>query len=126
MKIIQKIRHFTVDELACPCCGAFNINESSLFKLDLLRESLGVPLVINSACRCSFHNEKVGGTKNSSHLVDNFDKKSFAFDVVVTDDSMRFQLVRKAMSLGFHRIGIYKNFVHLDDDLRRRSVIWYG
>ncbi|MEN4046213.1 D-Ala-D-Ala carboxypeptidase family metallohydrolase [Sulfurimonas sp. NWX367] len=125
MRIMKKIKYFTSDEISCPCCGFMNINTTSLYKLDLLRESLGLPLIVNSACRCKFHNEKVGGSSNSSHLC-SMDRESFAFDIKVTDDSMRFQFLRKAIDLGFHRIGIYSNFIHLDDDMRKRPCVWYG
>lgn len=125
MQIIEKIKFFTVEELACPCCGLFNINPSSVSKLDILRERLSVPLKVNSACRCDKHNNEVGGATNSSHKC-SVDTVSYAFDIAIPDGHLRYQLIKIALDLGFHRIGIYKDFVHIDDNPMRRPYIWVG
>ena len=121
----SEIKYFTKKELACPCCGLFNINEFSLKKIDLLRELLGTPLFINSACRCRKHNVDIGGKEFSSHLCSS-SQESFAFDVACKDAHERFLIIRAAIRVGFHRIGVYEDFIHLDDDLKKRSSIWYG
>lgn len=38
------------------------------YTLDLIREELGFPIIINSAYRCAKLNQAVGGVKNSLHL----------------------------------------------------------
>ena len=123
MKISYQIENFTYEELACPCCGVMNISHISLKKLDLLRISLSYPLVINSACRCYLHNKDVGGAKESSHLC-SIDSPSYAFDIKALTSSEKYKIVSKAITLGFHRIGVYKTFIHLDDDLTKRPAIW--
>jgi len=120
-----KIKYFTVEEIACPCCGLMNIHPMSIKKLDLLRDSIGHSLFINSACRCVIHNADVGGEEDSSHIC-NVEKYSHAFDIRINSDADRFQILRKALSIGFHRIGIYENFLHVDDDLMKRPSIWVG
>ena len=123
--MISNIQYFSNEEIMCPCCGLNNINSFSIKKLDLLRATVGYPLKINSACRCEKHNSLVGGSSSSSHICTVL-KPSFAFDVAINNDSERFMIVRTAISLGFHRIGIYKNFIHLDDDILKRPALWYG
>jgi len=125
MKFTCHIEYFKVEEIACPCCGLLNIHPMSIKKLDLLRDALGHSLIINSACRCSTHNSMVGGVENSTHICDQ-GKHSHAFDIKINSSGDRFQIVRKALSLGFHRIGIYEEFIHIDDDITRRPAIWVG
>lgn len=38
------------------------------YTLDLIREELGFPIIINSGYRCAKLNQAVGGVKNSLHL----------------------------------------------------------
>ena len=125
MQIMYKIQNFTAEELCCPCCSLLNIKQNSLTKLQILRDRLGYPLHINSACRCVKHNKEVGGAVKSSHIC-TIDNASSAFDVAVNSDSERFNIIRIAIDLGFHRIGVYKSFIHLDDDITKRPAIWYG
>ena len=35
---------------------------------DQIREHFGKPCIVNSGCRCTSHNKKVGGVTNSRHL----------------------------------------------------------
>jgi len=125
MTLTYKIKHFTLEELACPCCGLMNIHPVSIKKLDLFRDALGTPIYINSACRCEKHNKEVGGVDNSSHKC-TINKHSFAFDLKATTASQKFSIVQTALRFGFHRIGVYKDFIHIDDDLTKPSAIWHG
>jgi len=125
MKITCQIEHFSLEEIMCPCCGLNNISSVSIKKLDLLRSIIGYPLIVTSACRCEKHNKLVGGSKLSSHICTS-DKSSFAFDIAYSNANVCFMIVRTALKVGFHRIGIYEDFVHLDDDVSKRPAIWYG
>ena len=125
MKITYPIEHFSYEEIACPCCDLLNINPMSIKRLDLLRSLLNQPIKINSACRCKKHNLEVGGALNSSHLFDE-DSPSYAFDISCVGGFDKYHLIKKAMEVGFHRIGIYDRFIHLDDDPSKSPFVWLG
>lgn len=88
-------------------------------KLNLIREDVGRPVILNSASRCAKHNEAVGGSLNSAHL------SGLAADIKVHGSKERWQVVRKAIAYGITRIGIADTFVHVDvDDSKTQNVIW--
>lgn len=113
---------FSDDEMKCQgkTCGCGNkvildpVFDTMLLKL---RVTLGLPMRVNSGCRCVKHNEKVGGAKRSFHISDEPAweglQGSAAVDVPYTDETFRNNLARVAWALGF-RIGYHRNFLHLD------------
>jgi len=63
-------KHFTREEFACKCgCGFCEPHPDLVAGLDMLRELIGRPVVINSGCRCPNHNRNVGGVVHSYHVV---------------------------------------------------------
>lgn len=121
--------HFKWSELQCPCCGIRNIEEESIRRLELLRVSMGVPLVINSAARCPKHNKEVDGGDNSQHLSieetkENEGRESTAFDISLRNGKIdKRELIEKAEAVGFQGIGVnYNSFVHVDN--RKRRARW--
>lgn len=87
--------------------------------LDLLRKNVGRPLTITSGVRCEAYNTKVGGVDSSAHV------DGLAADIAVGDGHDRFSLISSALTVGFRRIGVAKNFVHLDVDYSKpTNVIW--
>lgn len=95
------------------------MNKEFLLLLSNIRKELGRAMIINSGYRTKSHNEKVGGSPNSSHI------KGLAVDVHVPDNQFRLELVRLALKHGIRRIGIYKTFVHLDVDSDKVQSMWY-
>ncbi len=68
--------HFSESELSChgmesnpPCgCGGANECQMSLINaLEALRAIVGVPIGVDDAYRCPFHNAAVGGVPHSQH-----------------------------------------------------------
>lgn len=60
--------NFKRSEFACKCgCGKDDINPELVQMIQVIRDSLGEPITINSGCRCTAHNAKVGGVTNSYH-----------------------------------------------------------
>ena len=106
----EKVKYFKKAEFACPCCGVCHMNKELIWKLDLLRELVGEPLIITSGYRCERHNEAVGGAPNSAHLRGN------AADIACPDHLLRYKILKYAFYLEFPRIGIGKKFIHLDVD----------
>ena len=78
--------------------------------LDLIRAKAQVPFVINSAYRTPEHNEAVGGVHNSPHML------GCAVDIAAPDSKTYFSILEAAISCGCTRIGMGKNFIHLDLD----------
>ena len=119
-------KNFSMKEFACKCgCGYATPDPRLLSALEELRERLGgVPLTINSACRCPSHNEKVKGSPKSQHL------KGTAADIRVppgyTVDSLA-EHAEGVKAFANGGIGKYpkKNFVHVDVRTTGRSR-WTG
>ena len=104
--------HFDRSEFACQCgCGFDTVDTQLMTLLECVRHHFGKPVIINSACRCPEHNEKIGGSNNSQHT------KGRAADIRVIGHTPE-ELAEFAESLmeGWGGIGVYpkKNFVHLD------------
>ena len=113
-------KYFKQSEFECKCgCGLYNLSEELLAKLDIIREKVGKPLIINSACRCEEHNRKIGGKTDSAHL------KGYAVDISAKNGRDKFLIIENAIRLGISRIGVYKDFIHLDiDPSKDDSVVW--
>lgn len=86
---------------------------------DMRSRTGGVPILLTSGYRGPRYNEKVGGSKSSSHV------KGLAMDISCSDTQHRFFYLRAALAAGFTRIGIGKNFIHLDiDNSKPDKLIW--
>lgn len=99
-----------------PPCKVSDLNPSLLNRLVELYSKY--PFTVNSAFRSVDweHKHKRSGT--SSHC------KGLAVDLAVRNGIDRLKLVEYALKLGFHRIGIAKNFIHLDCDEDKPDSIW--
>lgn len=105
-----------------PVCAHGEIKNVSLelaFKLKCLENLSGEELIYTSGYRCPACNAKAGGVKNSAHL------RGLAVDIHASTSADRFKICKSALMLGFRRIGIARNFIHLDIDKSLPSdVIW--
>jgi len=104
------MRHFTLDEFKCPCCYRKNMDPGTLVAFDMVRDRAKVPMVVNSGFRCSAHNARLDGNPNSAHL------RGLAADFHVPTSTIRYRILEAALTIGFNRIGIGDNFIHLDFD----------
>ncbi|MEE9117550.1 MAG: D-Ala-D-Ala carboxypeptidase family metallohydrolase [Calditrichia bacterium] len=113
-------KYFNRSEVACKCgCGLLNIDPRLLEILDKIRDILGRPLIITSACRCPIHNHVEGGKENSAHL------KGLAADLKVNGSKERFEVMEATLVAGMTRIGIAKTFIHIDiDSSKPQRVAW--
>ena len=111
-------------ETACKCgCGfgdTFGLIDPQLvIGFQVLRDTLGTPLHINSGARCFKHNNKIGGSQNSQHLIGKaLDVRS---DIYTPSEIAAFASQIPIFYNG--GIGTYKTFVHLDTGNKRR---WKG
>ena len=116
--------HFTKEEFDCQCgCGNGDIiiSENLVFELECVRVHYGKPIRINSGIRCLSHNRKIGSRDTSSHI------KGLAVDISCTDMGTRLELVKRLLRDGeFTRMGIHKDFIHVDVDYDKpRGIFIY-
>jgi uncharacterized protein YcbK (DUF882 family) len=100
-------RNFSRKEFACKCgCGWDTVDSLLLEALQGRRETSGVPMTINSSCRCEVHNASVGGGVTSQHLAGR------AADVVEEGIDPR-ETQEYFETLGMS-VGRYPTFTHVD------------
>ena len=125
--MVQVSKNFTREELACKHCGRMDIPQSSIDRLQALRDRVGHVLRITSGFRCPEHNNVVSSTgRTGPHT-------KGAFDIAIYGDDA-YHLVQAAIELGFTGIGVSqkgqveKRFIHVDDlpdeDGQTRPTIW--
>lgn len=129
-KYSKPLKHFTYDEIMRVArwlpseetpSPQYVINEHSLQRLDEARALAGIPFIVNSSYRSPAYELSKGRSGISAHC------NGCAFDIKCCSSSNRFKIVSAALNVGFTRIGIYPNFIHLDDSTAHdQCVIWYG
>ena len=121
------MKNYFENETGCNCsCGTDNLSSRLLRIINEIRDDIGVPLYLNSACRCPEYNEKVGGVPNSAHVATE-EKPGEAVDIRCPNSSLRFNLLMLLLVHGIKRVGIYPSFIHADIDKDKpQEVIWYS
>lgn len=115
-------KNFNVSEFACHCDCSFNIIDQRVINMaQTIRDALGVPVRVNSGCRCDKHNKSVGGVKASNHT------KGLAADLSCSKGAkVMFDTVRKLHADGklpdLDYCIRYKNFIHIDCGGKRNSL----
>lgn len=121
MKTWNDVRFFKLSEFDskdAPGTG-IRMDLDFVLRLDRMRELLKMPLVIESGYRTAAHNARVGGKKDSAHLL------GWAADIRAIASETRFKIVNCALDLGFRRIGIGPSWVHLDEDTTKpKNLLW--
>ena len=118
--------NFSLKEFECNCgCKMPEFVKENVIKLadnlQTLRTVLLKPIKITNAYRCKSHNAKVGGAKNSQHLLGK------AADVQVTDESPEdvaktINDLMKTELFDLGGIGKYDTFTHVD--IRGTKARW--
>jgi uncharacterized protein YcbK (DUF882 family) len=105
----QLTKSFNTLEFECRCthddCMETKIDMDHVNKLQEHRDKLKKSIHINSGYRCKKHNEDIGGSPKSQHML------GTATDIVVFD--MFPSEVAKAFD-DFDGVGLYPTFVHVD------------
>ena len=113
--------HFQRREFTCKCgCGADNIDPVLAQMCETIRDSIGVPLIVNSGVRCEKHNAKVGGVKGSYHT------QGKAVDLSCTLGARKlFEAIRNLYDAGklpgLEYCLLYPTFVHIDIGKTRKQ-----
>lgn len=116
------MNYFHPSEFECKCgcgLGLKDMKSDLLMMLHVMRRMADIPFIINSAVRCKNYNASNGWSKTSSHL------GGYAIDIRCKTSRNRLILVNSALKVGFKRIGIGKDFIHVDTDYTKdQGVIW--
>ena len=118
-------KYFKIDEYICRCgCGLIRMSDNAIYGFDKVREAYGSPMIITWGCRCKKHNEKVGGKPDSAHLPAE-DGYCYGADFKALTSQEKHDIVKAAIQIGCKRIGIAKDFIHLDfSPYLPQKVIW--
>lgn len=119
----MELRYFQLSEFDSPDQqgSGINMDKGFLQQLDKLRHRCGFPLHIISGYRTKDYNIIVKGALDSSHM------RGVAADIRCRGNHERYVILREAIRLGFNRIGVYNNHIHVDiDDTLVGNVIWTG
>ncbi len=112
------MKHFKKEEFACRHCGKNKINKAFMLRLDSARKLAGIPFKITSGYRCETH-PLTEDYPQSSH------PKGVAADIEVLTSQDRFIILEALLAVGFVRIGIGSDFIHIDYDVDKvQNVIW--
>ncbi len=114
----QITTHFNRSEFVCNCgCNRGNIKDDLVKRLQKVRDELGEAIVVTSGIRCEKYNGNIG-SPTSSHVT------GYAADLKCGDSGYRQRLLKAVMPV-FNRVGISKNFVHVDvDPSKVAGVVW--
>lgn len=103
-------KHFKVKEFACKDGSQVVFIDSYLVSiLDILRNKIGKPVIINSGYRTPTRNDAVGGAKYSYHM------RGMAADIRVNGMSAK-QIANELNTIVPNECGIivYNTWVHID------------
>lgn len=112
-------KNFSLWEFRCRCgCGFDQVNMTLVHALQEVRDLLGVPLHVNSGCRCPTHNAAIGGVPDSQHVLGN------AADVCGPPVTRVRKAMRQVAAFREGGIGQYPTFTH--GDVRGYRARWKG
>lgn len=101
-------------------CKRSDCNPISLDRLNRCRHIAGIPFILTSAFRSPSHEVLKGRSCDGAHTTGQ------AFDISCNNNTSRYKIIQAALQVGFFRIGIGKNFIHLDDcDRKPHPRIWH-
>lgn len=87
------------------------LDREFLWRLEVAASDCDVDFVITSGMRSIKQNRAVGGVVDSAHL------KGLAVDLLARDSRSRYSIVKSLLRLGFRRIGVTGDHVHVDNSL---------
>ncbi|MDO9554531.1 D-Ala-D-Ala carboxypeptidase family metallohydrolase [Rhodonellum sp.] len=122
----MRLKHFKISEFDSKDADGSGKGTGSkmqpctLIMLDRAREIADIPFAVASGYRTPSHNKKVGGVSNSAHTL------GYAVDIRTTPATQQ-KVINALREAGFKRIGIYRTFVHADNDPSKPSpATWKG
>lgn len=107
---MKKARYFVDKEFqrCTPPCSIEDMDDEFLYMLDSVRHEAGIPLVLNSAYRSPEYEKSKGRSGTGAHTY------GLAVDIRCTSGVNRLKILQAAIKCGIKRIGIAKNYIHID------------
>ena len=125
---MQLEKNFNIDEFKCKdgtsVPDEYLSNVELLAKnLQVLRDKVGLPIIIISGYRSPEYNKKIGGAKRSQHML------AKAADIIIkgmSSTEVKEVIISLIKSGEMHPggIGLYQTFTHYD--VRGANRRWYG
>ena len=116
------MKYFKITEFDSPDVkgSGSNMNTSFLNKLDAARGDAGISFLITSGYRTAAHNAKLkDSVSNSAHT------KGLAADISASTDKIKQTIINSLVKVGFGRIGVGRNYIHVDDDVSKpMPAVW--
>ncbi len=100
--------------------SGINMQDSFMRRLETARIKANIRFIIKSGIRTQIYNDSLkNSVKNSAHI------KGLAVDISCVNDNDFIIIIKALAEAGFKRIGIGKNFIHVDYDLAKPyPVVW--
>ena len=117
-------KNFKVSEFSCHCgCGYNVIDQRVIDMAQVIRDELGVPVRVNSGCRCEKNNAKAGGVKGSFHVLGKAADLSCSLGAQKMFEAVqRLQIAGKLPNLEYCILYRRKNFIHIDCGKKRKNL----
>ena len=104
-----------------PPCSLQDMKQTTMDMVDAAREICGFPFIVTCAFRSVQWELDHGRPGTSSHT------KGYALDIgcPLNDNVKRMAMIDAFRKVGFRRIGIDKNYIHVDNDPNKaQDVMW--
>lgn len=120
----ENTKNFKVSEFSCHCgCGHNVIEQRVIDMCQTIRDALGVPVRVNSGCRCEKNNAKVGGVKNSKHIQGKAADLSCSLGAAKMFETVkRLHSEGRLPELDYCILYRRKNIIHIDCGGKRKSL----
>ena len=114
-------KNFKVSEFTCKCgCGHNPIDQRVINMAQTIRDALGVPVRVNSGCRCEEWNRIQKGVKGSKHITGKAADLSCSKGAKVMFDTVkRLHAEGKLPDLDFCKL--YRSWIHIDCGGKRNN-----
>ncbi len=125
--MVEGTKNFKVSEFACKHCGENKIDQRVINMCQVIRDAVGVPVIVNSGYRCKVHNEHVGGVRDSFHT------HGLAADLTCKKGGKALYIAiqklwhdGKLPNLQWCKYYVSRNFVHIDCGKKRKNIFAVG
>jgi len=114
------------DNLSCPCCDGKGMSKKFLDKLEKARIKADIPFQITSGYRCKRYQALLKSKGFETATGTSPHEKGVAVDIKIRNGIKRWTVLKALMAVGFNRIGIGSNFMHVDTDKeRKKDYMWH-